>query len=298
MSAGPGEPLSPDDARRSVKRRSASRLRNKAITREYLVAVAGAVFELHPYEAASMRRIAAQARVSVGAISRHFPEKADLWRAAMGVEPPVDGLLSRSAGELVEALEALVATRTPADACPAWEEADALVTRLQAAAERRDQAPTGARARQSRGGRAGEALAANEVSPPKGARAEAKAATRTRILTAARSLFSLAPYEQATLRDICREAGVSMGAVAAHFVDKAEIWRAAMDCEPPGDSALTRAAGPMLAALRGLVALKNDPDVSQDRNERLASAWEAAEKAIAQAEGGLGGASPGSGDFS
>lgn len=116
----------------SGKRRSTRRLRNKAITRDYLVAVAGAVFDLYPYESATMRKIAAQARVSVGTISLHFPKKADLWRAAMGVEPPVDNLLSRSAPALCQALEALVVTRTSEDVDPAWDEAEALVTRLKA----------------------------------------------------------------------------------------------------------------------------------------------------------------------
>ena len=120
-----------DDGRPGAgSRRSSRRLRNKAITRAYLVAVAGAVFDLYPYEAATMRRIAAQARVSVGTIAVHFPDKADLWRAAMGVEPPVDSLLSRSAPALFEALEALVATRTSRDTDPLWTEAEALVARL------------------------------------------------------------------------------------------------------------------------------------------------------------------------
>ena len=135
----------------------------------------------------------------------------------------------------------------------------------------------------------------NDVTP-RGGRAQAKAATRARIVAAARSLFTLIPYEQATLRHICQEAGVTMGAVTNHFVDKAEIWRAAMQCEPPVDSALTRAAGSMLAALKSLVALKNDPAALAAPNERVDLAWAAAEKAIAQAEGGMAVRSPAPGE--
>lgn len=128
-----------------------------------------------------------------------------------------------------------------------------------------------------------------DVTPKKG-RAQTKAATRARILAAARSLFTLIPYNEATLRHICKEAGVTMGAVTNHFVDKAEIWRAAMNSEPPTDSTLTRAAAPMLAALKGLVALKADATVEVGQDERLAAAWKAAERAIAQAEGDMAGA--------
>lgn len=130
----------------------------------------------------------------------------------------------------------------------------------------------------------------NDITP-KGGRARSKAATRDRILAAARPIFTLIPYEQATLRDICQAAGVSMGAVTNHFIDKAEIWREAMNCDPPGDSALTRAAAPMLAALKDLVALRNDRAAfgGPDLTARFSAAWEAAEKAIARAEGEMGG---------
>ena len=138
-----------DDRRLSNKRLSTRRLRNKSITRAYLVAVAGAVFDLYPYEAATMRRIAAQARVSVGTMFAHFPDKADLWRAAMGVEPPVDSRLSRSALDLFKALEALVATRTLDDADGLWDEADVLVRRLKPFAAKGVGAIRGPRARPS-----------------------------------------------------------------------------------------------------------------------------------------------------
>ena len=147
------------DNRPPAKRLSTRRLRNKAITRAYLVAVAGAVFDLYPYEAATMRRIAAQARVSVGTMFVHFPDKAGLWRAAMGCEPPVDSRLSRSALSLFEALEALIATRTPEDEDPLWEEAEALVRVLEPAAIREIHAAGGARARPSRRGAATAGLA-------------------------------------------------------------------------------------------------------------------------------------------
>ena len=138
-SDGLGRPVRPA----GPSRRSTRRLRNKTITRAYLIAVAGAVFDLYPYEAATMRRIAAQAGVSVGTIGVHFSDKAELWRAAMGREPPIDSLLSRSALALFEALEGLVSTRTSRDATPLWAEAEALVARLKPASVRPRAGPGG-----------------------------------------------------------------------------------------------------------------------------------------------------------
>lgn len=43
------------------------------------------------YEAATMRVIAAAAGMSTGAIFANWPGKEELWREAMGYEPPVDG---------------------------------------------------------------------------------------------------------------------------------------------------------------------------------------------------------------
>lgn len=42
------------------------------------------------YEAVGIREIATAAGMSTGAVFANFASKADLWREAMGFEPPVD----------------------------------------------------------------------------------------------------------------------------------------------------------------------------------------------------------------
>ena len=59
-------------------------------------------------------------------------------------------------------------------------------------------------------------------------RALAKQQTRTKVLAAARRLFSEAGYEGATIRDIAAEAGMSTGAVFANFTDKSDLFREIM----------------------------------------------------------------------
>lgn len=43
------------------------------------------------YEAVGIREIASEMGMSTGAVFANFVSKADLWRVAMGYEPPVDG---------------------------------------------------------------------------------------------------------------------------------------------------------------------------------------------------------------
>jgi AcrR family transcriptional regulator len=50
-----------------------------------------------------------------------------------------------------------------------------------------------------------------------------KAATRLRVLDAARQLFEEAGYEAATIREIARRAGVSVGSVFTGFASKAHV---------------------------------------------------------------------------
>lgn len=59
-----------------------------------------------------------------------------------------------------------------------------------------------------------------------GNRAVAKAATRARVLEAARVGFNTLGYERTTIRDIARMAGMSTGAVFANFTDKAALYAA------------------------------------------------------------------------
>ena len=53
--------------------------------------------------------------------------------------------------------------------------------------------------------------------------------TRARVLAAARQTFTERGYDAASLRHIARVAGVDAGMVRHYFVDKAGLFRAAMD---------------------------------------------------------------------
>jgi len=55
-------------------------------------------------------------------------------------------------------------------------------------------------------------------------RALAKLRTRQTVLEAAKQLFTERGYEEATVRDIARAAGMSTGAVFANFTDKADLF--------------------------------------------------------------------------
>ena len=111
-----------------------------------------------------------------------------------------------------------------------------------------------------------------------GSLAARKAVTRERILTAARDLFADRDYAGARLRDVCRISGVSIGGLHGHFSDKADLWRAAMECEPPLDGDLVRAAAPILDMLGRLRADRPEEwDEAPDR----AAAWLRVEAALA-----------------
>ena len=56
----------------------------------------------------------------------------------------------------------------------------------------------------------------------------AKQQTRSKVLAAARRLFSEEGYEGATIRDIAAAAGMSTGAVFANFTDKSDLFREIM----------------------------------------------------------------------
>ncbi len=59
-------------------------------------------------------------------------------------------------------------------------------------------------------------------------RALAKQQTRSKVLAAARRLFSEQGYEGATIRDIAAAAGMSTGAVFANFTDKSDLFQEIM----------------------------------------------------------------------
>lgn len=74
-------------------------------------------------------------------------------------------------------------------------------------------------------------------------RVAAKAATRAKIIAAARKLWAEpGTYETQGIREIAAEMGMSTGAVFANFKTKAGVWREAMGYEPPVDCAEVREA--------------------------------------------------------
>lgn len=56
--------------------------------------------------------------------------------------------------------------------------------------------------------------------------------TRSRLLTAAREVFSEQGFQGATVREICRRAEVNLAAVNYHFSNKQALFAAALDFEP------------------------------------------------------------------
>jgi AcrR family transcriptional regulator len=76
--------------------------------------------------------------------------------------------------------------------------------------------------------------------------------TRDKTLEAARDQFSRNRYGAVTWDTLSAATGLSTGAIAKQFKTKADIWRAAMGCEPPGDGVL-RYGEDLDDALRDLV---------------------------------------------
>lgn len=64
----------------------------------------------------------------------------------------------------------------------------------------------------------------SEGARPLTRRAMAKLRTRQALLEAGKQLFTERGYEQATVRDIARAAGMSTGAVFANFTDKSDLF--------------------------------------------------------------------------
>lgn len=130
----------------------------------------------------------------------------------------------------------------------------------------------------------------NQVADPQlNRRQRAKAATRVKVIAAARLLFVAKGYADASIRDIAREAGMSTGAIFANFKDKADLWRAVKGTEPPVETSVTRAATAMLAALKAGEAVMAanvypKPDVEDQPNHPW-SVLQRMRTAIAQAEG-------------
>lgn len=87
---------------------------------------------------AGIREIAAHMGMSTGAVFANFDTKDDIWRDAFGCEPPTDGVLTRAAPDLFQALQDLVDVRpeiaeeNDAFAAKAWRSAEALLERVKA----------------------------------------------------------------------------------------------------------------------------------------------------------------------
>lgn len=77
-------------------------------TRDKTLEAAREQFSRNRYGAVTWATLSAATGLSTGAIAKQFKTKADIWRAAMGCEPPCDGVL-RHGGDLDEALFDLVA---------------------------------------------------------------------------------------------------------------------------------------------------------------------------------------------
>lgn len=98
----------PDTPR--LNRRQASKLR----TRERVLKAARDLFLLSSYQATTIRAVARAAGMSTGAVFATVEDKAELWREAMGTEPPLDTMDNpaiRAAPQMQAALRDLLAAR-------------------------------------------------------------------------------------------------------------------------------------------------------------------------------------------
>ena len=77
----------------------------KARTRQRALNAAKVAFTSSDYHKVTTRQLAEAMRMSTGAIFANFSGKAELFEAAMGFAPPLDGPLCRAAPMLREALE-------------------------------------------------------------------------------------------------------------------------------------------------------------------------------------------------
>jgi AcrR family transcriptional regulator len=106
-----------------------------------------------------------------------------------------------------------------------------------------------------------------------------KAATRDKAVQAALKLWSVpGSYEDHGIREIAHHMSMSTGAIFANFESKADLWRAAFDCDAPVDSVLTRAAPALFKALESLIEIR--PEVARETQSGVADSWLEAEAII------------------
>lgn len=115
------------------------RTARKAATREKTIAAAKALWrEPGSYSVNGIREVAAMIGMSTGAVFSNFDTKDDLWRAAFDCEPPIDGVLTRAAPDLVGALQGLIEVRPEINgeedpfAAQAWRIAETVIERVKA----------------------------------------------------------------------------------------------------------------------------------------------------------------------
>ena len=100
------------------------------------------------------------------------------------------------------------------------------------------------------------------------------ARTRAALVATAREMFVAKPYHDTSLRKIAAAAGYSTGSIYNAFDSKGDLWREAMGCEPPDDTALTRRASDLERSLRDLLNLRLNPAATPLEWE---AAWATAE---------------------
>jgi AcrR family transcriptional regulator len=111
------------------------------------------------------------------------------------------------------------------------------------------------------------------VRAPLGRRAATKARTREALLEAARRVFAERGYGPASVEEIARTAGVSVGSVYVHFASKEALFTSLVEAQTSADvetrAALVQGRDPdeTFAALDRLVA-----DVADSRQEALLDA--------------------------
>lgn len=89
-------------------------------------------------------------------------------------------------------------------------------------------------------------------------RQQSKAATRAKVLAAAKALFETEGYVATTVREIAHAAGVSTGAVFCSWTGKAEVYREVFGHKPIspelGRALLLAARNPGIAAISDQLA--------------------------------------------